>query len=48
MLLPIYQVICLLVAGLVVGVVLRSRSAGEQITGALVLIPLLLRILLVK
>ena len=46
--LHIYQGICVLVAVLVAAVVLRSRSLGEQVTGTLVLIPLLLRIFLVK
>jgi hypothetical protein len=46
--LHVYQGVCVLVAVLVAAVVLRSRSLGEQVTGALVLIPLLLRIFLVK
>lgn len=48
MLLHVYQLICLLVAALVSAVVLRSRSFGEQVTGVLVLVPLLLRVFLVK
>jgi hypothetical protein len=48
MLLHVYQAICLLIAGLVVAAVLKSRSLGEQVTGALVHIPLLLRLFLVK
>jgi len=46
--LHVYQGICVLVAVLVAAIVLRSRSLGEQVTGALVLVPLLLRIFLVK
>ena len=48
MLLHVYQLICVLVVVLVSAVVLRSRSLGEQVTGALVLVPLLLRVFLVK
>ena len=48
MLLPVYQAITLLIAVLVAVVVLRSPSPGQQATGALVLVPLILRILLVK
>lgn len=48
MLLYVYQAITLLLAALVVAVVLRSPSRGEQATGALVLVPLILRVLLVK
>jgi hypothetical protein len=33
---------------LVVAAILRRRPLGEQVTGALVLVPLLLRIFLVK
>jgi hypothetical protein len=44
----IYQAICALVALLVALVVLRSRKPGLQVTGALVLVPLLLRLFLVK
>jgi hypothetical protein len=48
MMLHAYQAITLLVALLVAAVVLRSPSRGQQATGALVLVPLILRILLVK
>jgi len=46
--LHVYQGICVLIAVLIAAVVLRARSFAEQVTGALVLIPLLLRIFLVK
>jgi hypothetical protein len=48
MLLPVYRLIVVLLVVLVSMVVLRSRSAGQQATGALVLVPLLLRLFLVK
>lgn len=48
MLLYVYQAITLLMAALVVAVVLRSPSRAQRATGALVLVPLILRILLVK
>jgi hypothetical protein len=44
----IYQAICALIAVLVAISVLRARTLGEQVTGALVLVPLLLRVFLVK
>ncbi|MBE3111805.1 MAG: hypothetical protein IMZ46_15090 [Acidobacteria bacterium] len=44
----IYQGICALIAVLVVISVLRARTLGEQVTGALVLVPLLLRVFLIK
>jgi hypothetical protein len=44
----VYQGICALVAFLVAVAVLRGRSLGEQVTGAVVLVPLLLRVFLVK
>ncbi len=44
----VYQAICALVAVLVAVVVLRARTLGEQVTGAMVLVPLLLRIFLIK
>lgn len=44
----VYQAICALVAVLVATTVLRARTLGEQVTAAMVLVPLLLRILLVK
>jgi hypothetical protein len=47
-LLVIYQGICALLAVLVGVVVVRSRNLGLQVTGAAVLIPLLLRLFLVK
>jgi hypothetical protein len=46
--LGIYQGICALVAVLVAAVTLRSRELGLQVTGALVIVPLLLRLFLVK
>ncbi len=46
--LGIYQGICALVVVLMAAVVLRSRNLGLQVTGALVLVPLLLRLFLVK
>jgi len=48
MLLLIYQAICLLIVVLVSVVVLRSRSLALQATGAMVIVPLLLRLFLVK
>jgi hypothetical protein len=48
MLLHVYQAIAALLAILVAIVIVRSRRLGEQVTGAMVLIPLLLRIFLVK
>jgi hypothetical protein len=48
MLMLVYQLICVLLVVLIAAVVLRSRSPAEQITGAVVIIPLLLRIFLVK
>ena len=44
----IYRLFCVLLAALVVAAILRRRPLGEQVTGALVLVPLLLRIFLVK
>ena len=44
----IYRLICVFLAALVVAAILRRRTLGEQVTGALVLVPLLLRIFLVK
>jgi hypothetical protein len=43
-----YQGICAGIALLVGAVVLRSASRGQQVTGAVVLVPLLLRLFLVK
>ncbi len=48
MLLHVYQGITALVAVLVVAAMLRSRRLAEQVTAGLVLVPLLLRIFLVK
>jgi hypothetical protein len=45
---PIYRLICLGLAVLVAAAVLRRRSLGEQVTAGMVLIPLLLRLFLVK
>ena len=44
----VYQAICALIAVLVAISILRARTLGEQATGALVLVPLLLRLLLIK
>jgi hypothetical protein len=44
----LYRLICALVAVLVVATVLRGRTLGQQATGAMVLVPLLLRIFLIK
>ena len=44
----IYRLICVSLVALVVAAILRRRPLGEQVTGALVLVPLLLRIFLVK
>ena len=46
--LTVYQGICALVVVLVSAVVLRRRDPGLQATGALVIVPLLLRLFLVK
>ena len=48
MILHIYQLITLLVAVLVMAVMLRERSLSRQITGAAVLVLLLLRVFLIK
>jgi ABC-type molybdate transport system permease subunit len=48
MLLHVYQLICVLLVLLIAAVMLRSRSTAEQLTGAVVIVPLLLRIFLVK
>ena len=44
----IYQAICGLLIVLSAVVVVRSRSLGLQATGAMVIVPLLLRLFLVK
>lgn len=44
----LYRLIAVLVAVLVAACVLRGRTLGQQVTGAMVLVPLLLRIFLVK
>jgi hypothetical protein len=44
----IYRLICLGLAVLVGAAILRRRSLGEQVTAGMVLIPLLLRLFLVK
>jgi hypothetical protein len=46
--LVVYQGICAATAVLVAVVVLRSRRLAVQVTGAVVLVPLLLRLFLVK
>ena len=48
MLLTVYQGISVLMAALVAVAVLRARRLGEQVTGAMVLVPLLLRIFMIK
>ena len=44
----VYRLICLFLAVLVGAAILRRRPLGEQVTAALVLVPLLLRLFLVK
>jgi hypothetical protein len=44
----LYRLITAFVALLVAASVLRGRTLGQQVTGALVLVPLLLRLFLVK
>ncbi len=44
----VYRLLTLLVAILVLRATLRAKTIGQQVTGGLVLIPLVLRILLVK
>ena len=44
----VYRLICLGLAGLVAASILRRRPIGEQVTAGMVLIPLLLRLFLVK
>jgi hypothetical protein len=43
-----YRLICLGLAVLVAAAILRRRSFGEQVTAGMVLVPLLLRLFLVK
>jgi len=43
-----YRAICILLVALIAAAVLRSRSLALQATGAIVIVPLLLRIFLVK
>ena len=43
-----YRLICLGLAVLVGSAILRRRSLGEQVTAGMVLVPLLLRLFLVK
>ena len=43
-----YRLICLGLAVLVAAAIFRRRPLGEQVTAGMVLIPLLLRLLLVK
>lgn len=47
-LLLVYRAICGLLVALIGAAVLRSRSLALQVTGAIVIVPLLLRIFLVK
>jgi hypothetical protein len=44
----LYRAICLGLAVLVAAAIVRRRSFGEQVTAGMVLIPLLLRLFLVK
>jgi len=44
----VYRLICLGLAVLVAAAALRRRPLGEQVTAAMVFVPLLLRLLLVK
>jgi len=44
----VYRLLCALLATLVIVVVWRSRDLGEQATGGLVLVILLLRVLGIK
>lgn len=43
-----YRIIALLLAAIVAAIVLRSRDVREQVTGGLVLVILMLRILGIK
>jgi hypothetical protein len=44
----VYRLICLGLAVLIAASILRRRRFGEQVTAGMVLIPLLLRLFLVK
>jgi hypothetical protein len=44
----VYRLICAFLAVLILAAILRRRPLGEQVTGAIVLVPLLLRLFLVK
>lgn len=44
----VYRFICLGLAVLLAASILRRRTFGEQVTAGMVLIPLLLRLFLVK
>jgi hypothetical protein len=44
----LYRLICLGLAVLVAAAILRRRAFGDQVTAGMVLIPLLLRLFLVK
>jgi len=44
----VYQGICAFIAILVIAAILRARTSGARMTGAMVLVPLLLRVFLVK
>lgn len=46
--LTVYRLVTALLAVLVVIVTLRERSLGAKVTGGMVLVPLLLRLFLVK
>jgi hypothetical protein len=46
--LPVYRAIAALIVLLLVAVMFRRRPLGEQVTAAMVLVPLLLRVFLVK
>jgi hypothetical protein len=44
----VFRAICAFLAALVLAAMLRRRPLGEQVTGAMVLVLLLLRLFLVK
>lgn len=46
--LEIYRLVTLLLAVLILIVTVRDKSLGRQLSGALVLVPLVLRVLLIK
>lgn len=44
----IYRVITAVLVGLLLAALFRRRPAGEQVTAGIVLVPLLLRLFLIK